>query len=202
MGYAKGELTRFEIIINAISLFSQKGFYNTSFQNIADQCGLSPSAVFHHFPTKLSLLSGCITFIVESNREMLLTSFGEKDSIRIRFEKIFIGNYEWIRLKPEQASLFVLVFYQATVSEEMRKLNNAIHDANISLMQELLMSYYQIEKISHGSICEIQALIVHDFLAGSLLRLAVDREELGKKDYNIYLNEVKILLDGIFGKTN
>lgn len=43
------------IIETAISLFSQKGYYTTSVQEIAEQCGISKGSLYKYFPSKEEL---------------------------------------------------------------------------------------------------------------------------------------------------
>ena len=54
--YAKGAAKREEIILRAIELFGQTGYYATSMREIATACNLSQAGLLHHFPNKESLL--------------------------------------------------------------------------------------------------------------------------------------------------
>jgi AcrR family transcriptional regulator len=54
--YAKTAERRAEIIAAARDVFAAHGFRSGSIQDIADGCGISQSAVLHHFPTKEDLL--------------------------------------------------------------------------------------------------------------------------------------------------
>jgi len=54
--YAKGAAKREEIILQAIELFGQTGYYATSMREIATACNLSQAGLLHHFPNKEALL--------------------------------------------------------------------------------------------------------------------------------------------------
>jgi AcrR family transcriptional regulator len=54
--YAKTAERRAAIIAAARDVFAAHGFRSGSVQDIADGCGISQSAVLHHFPTKEDLL--------------------------------------------------------------------------------------------------------------------------------------------------
>ena len=50
------EETLKEILRVSTKLFHEKGYENTSIQNIADGCGLSKGALYHHFKSKEEVL--------------------------------------------------------------------------------------------------------------------------------------------------
>ncbi len=50
------EQTVAEILEVSETLFHEKGYENTSIQNIADKCGLSKGALYHHFKSKEEVL--------------------------------------------------------------------------------------------------------------------------------------------------
>ena len=57
------EQTLKDILQVSERLFHEKGFENTSIQNIADSCGLSKGALYHHFKSKEEVLERiCLNF--------------------------------------------------------------------------------------------------------------------------------------------
>lgn len=58
--YAKGAAKREEIILRAIELFGQTGYYATSMREIATACNLSQAGLLHHFPNKEALLMAIV----------------------------------------------------------------------------------------------------------------------------------------------
>ena len=50
------EQTLKEILEVSEKLFREKGYENTSIQNIADSCGLSKGALYHHFKSPEEVL--------------------------------------------------------------------------------------------------------------------------------------------------
>ncbi len=57
------EQTLNEILQVSERLFHEKGYENTSIQNIADSCGLSKGALYHHFKSKEEVLERiCLNF--------------------------------------------------------------------------------------------------------------------------------------------
>ena len=60
----KGGSTRQKIVLSAIRLAARHGFAEASFQMIADDIGLSQSAVMYHFPDKNALFEELIRTII------------------------------------------------------------------------------------------------------------------------------------------
>lgn len=52
----KISLTRERIVDTAIMLFSARGYDNVSMRDIAAEVGITPSSIYSHFPSKLSIL--------------------------------------------------------------------------------------------------------------------------------------------------
>ena len=57
----KGEESRKKIIDAAEKLFSEKGFQNTSVQDVLDALGISKGGFYHYFETKMELLAAVCT---------------------------------------------------------------------------------------------------------------------------------------------
>jgi len=53
--------TRQELLDAALELFAQNGFHGTGLRDIARAVGIRESAVYHHFPSKESLLEALLT---------------------------------------------------------------------------------------------------------------------------------------------
>ncbi|MDY0394481.1 TetR/AcrR family transcriptional regulator [Virgibacillus halophilus] len=60
-----------EIIESAIKLSAKHGFYNTSVQGIADDCGISKGAFYHYFDSKEKLHIAIFQYYFEQMHEML-----------------------------------------------------------------------------------------------------------------------------------
>ena len=57
---------REKIIWNASHIISQKGYANTSIQEIADAVGLHKTSIFHYFKDKQEILLACMRFPTEA----------------------------------------------------------------------------------------------------------------------------------------
>lgn len=60
-----------EIIESTIKLSAKNGFYNTSIQGIADDCGISKGAFYHYFNSKEALHIAIFQYYFDQMKEML-----------------------------------------------------------------------------------------------------------------------------------
>jgi len=98
------------IILSALKLFSQNGFYNTSIANISKSIGISVGGIYGYFPSKKELAKSSIVFVTKK----LAYKLNEinKKNITQR-EKIgqFAGFYfDFIEKHPEMIDYFFRVY--------------------------------------------------------------------------------------------
>ncbi|MEG0551199.1 MAG: TetR/AcrR family transcriptional regulator [Vagococcus sp.] len=75
-----GEQTKEDILMAAGALFNEKGYKQTSIQNIVDQLdGLTKGAVYHHFRSKEAILDELMRAFMPSNE--ILSSIRSDDSL-------------------------------------------------------------------------------------------------------------------------
>ena len=48
--------SRLELINTAATLFQEKGYRNTTMEDIADACSIKKASIYHHFPSRESLV--------------------------------------------------------------------------------------------------------------------------------------------------
>jgi AcrR family transcriptional regulator len=75
-----GTDTKSAILMKAATLFSTKGYVETSMSDLAEELGLSKAAIYHHFDSKESLL-----------RDLMDSTFNELDALVSQNEAIPVG---------------------------------------------------------------------------------------------------------------
>jgi AcrR family transcriptional regulator len=97
--YAKGAAKREEIILQAIELFGQTGYYATSMREIATACNLSQAGLLHHFPNKEALLMAIV-----DHREQ--SQLGDSNPEEAVYEETLVEHtMERARLNQENEAL-------------------------------------------------------------------------------------------------
>jgi AcrR family transcriptional regulator len=110
----KGESTRQKIVQSAIKLAARHGFADASFQMIADDIGLSQSAVMYHYPDKNALFADLVKTIVSHNHELVAGMIKISDSAGERLLKHCLGNVLWaLRYRRQDAQILMLLYYLA-----------------------------------------------------------------------------------------
>ncbi|MFX1254321.1 MAG: TetR/AcrR family transcriptional regulator [Promethearchaeota archaeon] len=66
------EQARKRIIIEALKVFSEKGYYRTKMKDIADNLGVSKAAIYQYFKTKEELLIATFDYRIQQRQEALL----------------------------------------------------------------------------------------------------------------------------------
>lgn len=110
----KGEKTRQRITQTAIRLAARHGFGETSFQMIADELGLSQSAVLYHFTSKNALFAELVKTIIRHNHETVDELADITDDAGRRLLKHCLGNVMWaLRYRRQDAQILILLYYMA-----------------------------------------------------------------------------------------
>jgi AcrR family transcriptional regulator len=108
----KGGKTRQRILLAGIKLSAKYGFTETSFQMVADEIGLSQSAVMYHFPDKNSLFAGMVELMVRHNHETVSELMDMRDGAGRRLLKHCLGNVLWaLRYRDSDAQVLPLLYY-------------------------------------------------------------------------------------------
>ncbi len=119
----KGESTRQKIISSAIKLAARHGFAEASFQMIADDIGLSQSAVMYHFPDKNALFAELVRAIIRHNHETVSELIKTSDGAGARLLKHCLGNVMWaVRYRRQDAQILLLLYYLAGRGENFSRL--------------------------------------------------------------------------------
>ena len=119
----KGGNTRQKIVLAAIKLAAKHGFAEASFQMIADEIGLSQSAVMYHFPDKNALFAELVRTIVRHNHEVVSELIEITDGAGARLLKHCLGNVTWaLRYRKQDAQVLILLYYLAGRGENFSKL--------------------------------------------------------------------------------
>lgn len=80
---------RREIVERATPIFSKNGYSGLGMRQIADQLGMSKSALYHYFPSKDELFAACTEFVF--TRDEALTAANPKDTTLREKAKALVG---------------------------------------------------------------------------------------------------------------
>src|SRR3989304_4862304 len=75
------ELRRQQILDAAAACFVRRGFPRTTMQDICDEAGLSPGAVYRYFPSKEEIIEAMSEYRQRQNAERLEQAMGKEATL-------------------------------------------------------------------------------------------------------------------------
>ena len=140
----KGDLRKKEIIQTAETLFCQRGYEQTSIQDILDQLKTSKGSFYHHFISKDALLVAICSKRAEQNLESALSISGEKLNASQKLDRLLTG---MIPLHDKQLSFILMLLPIFTLPEGKTfkssycdSLENAFHSSISDVISEGIKS--------------------------------------------------------------
>ena len=94
-----------EIIDAAIKVFARTGFAETSVQDIADEAGVVPTAVYYHFAGKDQLFDVVLQTVITEVDEVVEQARPEDDSAGVALPQIITAVWNWIESRPDHARI-------------------------------------------------------------------------------------------------
>ena len=187
----KGEILELKdkIIDNAITLFSEKGYYGTTLDDIAKSVNIKKASLYYHYDNKEEIyrksVENCFnyfkTFILESNND---SNYSIDGLYQFLFEFIFDIDERYIRLYVQLSS---------APEELSSEIHNHLFGVNEVLDSEII-KYYDPSNISMGKE-DFQNLILL-FLESWYLRASFSqRFGVTEENKNCYKDQVHSLLN-------
>jgi AcrR family transcriptional regulator len=107
---AKGEQTRTAIFETALELFRDRGFDNTTMQDIADAAGIAKSAAYYYFPSKEAIVTAYYDAIQTEQERRCAEVFANTTDLRIRLEAALMTKFD---LAQNDRKLLGIIFRYA-----------------------------------------------------------------------------------------
>lgn len=155
--YAVGRARREAILEAAVERFKQRGYHRTSMQEIADDVGLTPQGLLHHFASKKALLSA----VAEKRFDLLSAvalrqvdpsypqhpeTIAYEDAVSVF--RLLLQVTERIAAEPGLIELFVLVSAQASDPESQE--HRLYAERYEQIIQAIAQSIHAL--VEHGDI--------------------------------------------------
>ena len=150
-----------EILRVAAQVLSEKGYYNTSLEEIADRLDLAKASLYHYFDSKESLLTACLGLVAEEAIRRLSDIASGPGTTPDRLRRVIVEQLQIITVEyPELSQLFLAhLEWPAAVRARIADWH-ARHDAVFRLMIE--------EGVRNGELADVDVSIVRYNLIGSL----------------------------------
>lgn len=107
---AKGEQTRTAIFETALELFRDRGFDNTTMQEIAAAAGVAKSAAYYYFPSKEAIVTAYYEAIQAEQERLCAEVFARTEDLRSRLEAALMTKFD---LAQNDRKLLGIIFRYA-----------------------------------------------------------------------------------------
>lgn len=177
--------TKQTILKTAGRLFSQRGYYGVSMQDIADEVHITKAALYYHFTSKEALTQ---ELLVGTIVELKLSLKKACDAGLLPSSKVFNLTKAFLDFKITHPELSLLVSL-GFISDEKEPMVQFIQDIRIELtkfIRELIGGMDFARKITYKSVF---------FISSSLLSLALSPFQ-NKDNINIVEDFTQLLLSG------
>lgn len=168
---SKGQQTKENILLVALYQFSKKGVQNVSFQDIAEDLGITQPALYKYFKNKNDLLKQAIELAADHGREYfklptkLLQSAKREQALLYYIKK----NIEWSQQSAPYNVAFLSLHYFATQIEEIKTLHQQINEARQQRILELILPLISEKKWSPLLGTPELSRRIHNILLGEML---------------------------------
>ena len=207
----KGELRREAIIRTAEHLFLEKGYEETSIQDILDELSISKGGFYHHFDSKIALLSEISRQHVERDLERVQTEVRLGKLKPVQKLDLLLGALNMFsRGEPEFTALVLKVSYLDGDVQFREQTRSFTISTLRPLMDEVIdegMKDGSFFTRHPGGIGELLLMLACDVNDEVCRMLAVDAENpecvIGIMDLlDVYRESVEMLCGAEFGKIN
>lgn len=161
-----------KIVSEAIKVFAKKGYADTSYQNIADELGISASAIFHHFENKATLLEALIVDITSRNHLFTSSEIKVEDNSQLRLKKHVLANFQWAKSKEDEMRIIVSLFGLSINNSQLEKLNRRIVETGRTRIVEILFMAKRENLLKKEIDPTYAGILIHQFLTGYIVHMA------------------------------
>lgn len=174
-----------EILKEAINLFKQKGYHNTSMANIADACGLIKGSIYHHFKSKDDIGFEALKTIAEYFRKNIFSLVNETKLSNKEKIELFIKKIDFYFLNSIGGCLFGNLALEIPPENELFRNEIKIYfDEWEEALSKLLQDKYSKKKADELS-KEYVALTQGAIMMMNLKNNSEDYLKVGKKIINL-----------------
>jgi AcrR family transcriptional regulator len=133
----KGEQTRTTIFDTALELFRDRGFDNTTMQDIAAAAGVAKSAAYYYFPSKEAIVTAYYDAIQSEQERLCAEIFAQTSDLRRRLETALMTKFD---LAQNDRKLLGIIFrYAGEPAHPLSCLGEATSDVRHRAMR----SFYE-----------------------------------------------------------
>jgi len=161
----KGERTRAKILQSAVQCLAKLGYEKTTFQAIADHCGISQPLVVHYFEKRENIFPSVIDYLLGHTQNVIRLELDQSASASRRLNDFVRISLEYVRKEPEEAKVFLTLSLFATFDEQSRLHNGKIKQYAIRELIGILDSGVESREF-HVQDTQLTAKMIASYIMG------------------------------------
>lgn len=114
----RGELLREKILSTSLVMFSNKGYFNTSIQDIRKEAGVSIGAIYHHFENKEALAKSLYEDLLFDMNQAIEASCQPKTGCYEQSKAVIKKMFQLTMTKPIQMQFILLAQHREYLPNE------------------------------------------------------------------------------------
>ena len=184
--------TKDKILAAALDCFSERGYFNTSLDQIAKQASVTRGAVYWHFKNKPEIFDALHTLLHEPFIQIILEDLEqEADEPISQLRQLCIKLL--YNLKDNQTKTRIMkLFFECDYSGNLEQFKKPHQDRKLNSLKLFIQYFERAQAIGHlnsNADAEVLTLTLHCFLKGILFEYLngsglIDIETHGKKLIN------------------
>ncbi len=187
---------RAEIVEAAARCFMEKGFYNTTMQDIYQATKLSPGAVYNYFNNKEDIVSAAVEMSQQRNSVFFtLAASGNPDQALKKVSQSFLDYARQIDL-AKVASVDFALYSEASRNPRIRESLRAGQDAIIAKLVGLVKHHQQLGVFDKSLDAEAISRVLISLFVG------IEIHKTLTPDFNLdsYAAVIETIIDGNFSR--
>jgi AcrR family transcriptional regulator len=186
----KGEQTREKIIRAAIRCLANYGDKDTTFQRIADECGISQPLVVHYLKSRESIFPLVLGQLLEQAKTMTEKALASARSPSDKLKAYLKISLHIFRSEPETARIYLMLHHFASYDERYKSINTQIRKDAVERIELILKAGISTGEFKSVNRPQIYAKTLHNSLVGLLIGIATDSSGLTDKTLLSSLEEI------------
>lgn len=122
---------KLRVLEAVVSIIAKEGVDELTFERIGKSAGMARSHVVYYFPNRETLVLAAMQFAALSAQKAITQRLAENEGVD--FETLLSAyvdaHFDWIAQHPEHASVYFLVYYEASFKKAARAVHTGVRDA-------------------------------------------------------------------------
>lgn len=165
----KGEATKAKILNGAIYCIATYGLHNTSFQKIADQCGVSQPLVVHYFKKKEEIFPTALNLVFDRAAALTQQQLDQTSNPMDQLREYLLVSLQIFRETPEFARFYLQFYYLSGFDDRIKELNTSIKNRAVTRIHGILARAKEQGRLRDDLDVNKAAKTIHNCLTGVLI---------------------------------